>query len=112
MWIAISCALSATVSALLSWLVARRVIADAASSVRAARSAALQIESMLAWREEATQALADLANRMKMQRVRHAGLAHAAPKDEVPDPYKEPEKWRAYMNGRRLTAGKIMAGGE
>ncbi len=113
MWIIISCALSAVGSVLLSYLVARRVVAGAASSVRSARSLHSRTESLEAWREEATTTLADLANRMKMQRVRHAGLTHAAgSRDEPPDPYKDPDGWRTWANRRRLANGKSMLGGE
>lgn len=108
----ISFALSVLASCLLAFLVARRVIRAAESGARAARSCTSRVESLEAWREEATTTLTDLANQLKMQRVRRAGLTHAAAKDEPPDPYKDPDGWRTWMNRRRLGNGRTMLGGE
>lgn len=112
MWIAFSCALSATVSVLLAYLVARRAVRDAASSARQARSLASRVESLEGSRDEQMQTLTDLANRLKMQRVRHAGLSHADRSTDRPDPYKDPDGWRKWMERSRLSGGKAMLGGE
>lgn len=112
MWIAISCALSATFSVLLAFLVARLAVRDAASSVRQARSLGSRIESLEASRDEQVQTLSDLANKIKMQRVRHAGLTHGERSTDRPDPYKDPDGWRKYMERSRLSGGKAMLGGE
>lgn len=52
--------------------------------------------------------MADLANRLKMTRVRNAN-AHSAQSPDVstdPDPYKDPEAWRKMM-GRRMAEAKM-----
>lgn len=111
MWIAISCASSVTVSALLAWLIARRVVRDAASSVAKARSVVSRTESCEASVSELADLVRDLSNQLKMQRVRRAGLEHATSNGQdnsLPDPVKDPEGWRKQMN-RRIGRAKVPA---
>lgn len=44
-----------------------------------------------------------VANRVKMQRVRTVA-AHAEDAGKLPDPYKDPDGWRAAMNSRLARA--------
>lgn len=74
---------------------------------RALNSLTSRIESLEGSRDEQVTAMTDLANRLKMIRVRSAAN-HASKPDGDPDPYKEPERWRTVMN-ERLTRSKIGA---
>ena len=46
-----------------------------------------------------------LANRVKMQRVRNVTEHGRTPAGEMPDPYREPNEWRAAMN-RKLAQSR------
>jgi hypothetical protein len=59
--------------------------------------------------EEQTSAQTDLANRLKMMRVRSA-TSHATKSDNgLPDPYKEPDRWRIEAN-KRLAQNRLNGG--
>ncbi len=111
MWIVIFCALSAIAAPVLSFLVARRVVADAASSARSARSVVSRVELLEASVSETQDLVKDLANSLKMARVRRAGLTHAAG-NEPPNPYTHPDEWRKFMNKQRGANGRAMLGGD
>lgn len=66
-----------------------------------------RIESLLTSRDELTVALDALAQRVKMQRVRQA-TDHATGPRGLPDPYKNPDEWRAAVNSQ-LSRGKLGA---
>jgi len=54
-------------------------------------------------------ALTEVANRVKMMKVRNAA-SHSDPKaGALPDPYKDPDGWRKAMNSR-LSAARLGAG--
>lgn len=57
-----------------------------------------KLESLAASQQELADTMEQLANRVKMQRVRTA--ANHVKDDGAPDPHKDPERWRAWMNGR------------
>jgi hypothetical protein len=59
-------------------------------------------------RIETLQTLTDLANRIKMQKVR-AATRHADASRDDPDPFKNPDEWRSMMN-KRLAAAKFNGG--
>lgn len=61
---------------------------------------------------EALEVTRDTANKLKMQRVRTANshATSASSRSALPDPYKEPEKWREAVN-RRLSAAKLGSDG-
>jgi len=78
------------------------------SLVRRLRSVESLTQSLRESSAEQLQTVADLANRLKMIRVRSA-LSHAERKtdaEELPDPYKEPDKWRTMAN-RRLSEQRL-----
>lgn len=50
---------------------------------------------------ETQDTLKDLANKVKMQRVRTA-IHHDTPQNDGPDPYKDPDAWRKQMNRNLL----------
>jgi hypothetical protein len=56
-------------------------------------------------------ALTEVANRVKMMKVRNAANHSDPEKRGLPDPYKDPDGWRKAMNSRlsaaRLGAGKL-----
>jgi hypothetical protein len=55
---------------------------------------------------EATQVeLERLTNRVKMQRVRNVTEHGLKPTGDMPDPYREPNEWRAAMN-RKLAQSR------
>lgn len=89
----------------LFWLVrlAARVseLQDTSSFLKASRVASL--EERLTETEET---LSGLANRVKMMRVRNAVTHTDKPNGGEPDPYRDPNAWRAAMN-RRLAQGKL-----
>jgi hypothetical protein len=65
--------------------------------------------SLSARLDELEQTVEVLANRVKMQKVRNAALhAERAGKDDLPDPYKEPDRWREAVN-KRLASAKLPA---
>lgn len=89
----------------LFWLVrvAARVseLQDASQFLKASRVASL--EERLTETEET---LSGLANRVKMMRVRNAVTHTDKLNGAEPDPYRDPNGWRAAMN-RRLAQGKL-----
>lgn len=66
---------------------------------RALSSLTSRIESLEGSRDDQATAMTDLANRLKMIRVRSAAN-HASRPDGEPDPYKDPDRWRTVMNER------------
>lgn len=59
-------------------------------------------DSLSGWSSE----LEALSQRVKMQRVRNATTHATKERDGLPDPYKEPDAWRAAVN-RKLAFGKM-----
>jgi len=108
MWAVIFCALSATacVICMVSAIFAARTAARRSESPRAAiRSCELRLQSLEDSRTETTQLLADLANRLKMMRVRSASR-HAEDSQAGPDPFRNPNEWRTMMN-RKIAQSKL-----
>lgn len=71
------------------------------------RSVVSRMQSLEDWKVEMIQLQQDLANQLKMTRVRSA-LNHSRHKNEVPsdpDPYTQPDEWRKMM-GKRLAEAK------
>jgi len=103
MWPAIFCALSAVLSvvclaaAVYAARSARHVAELPAAKLRSLESRMQSTEDLAA---ECRDLVKDLANRVKMARVRRAGLDHATRDDELPDPHRDPEGWRKAMNLR------------
>jgi TolA-binding protein len=85
--------------------VAQRATADAESLRKRLRSCESRIESISNSVEEQTATLTELANRVKMQRVRNV-VNHAAGSSGEPDPYKNPDEWRAMMT-RKIALAKV-----
>lgn len=108
MWTVIFCALSVCVSVicLLVASYAVRIANQRQESPRhAIRSCELRLQSLEDSRTETLQTLADLANRLKMQRVR-AAAKHAEGSPGEPDPYTQPDEWRKLAN-KRLSEAKL-----
>lgn len=111
MWLAIFCALSASASILCmlaATYAARIAIRRSASPRQAIRSVELRIQSLEDWRMELTQTLLDMANQLKMKKVR-AATNHSAGSRDEPDPYQNPDAWRTMMN-KRIAASKFNGG--
>lgn len=66
---------------------------------------ASRLQSLETSLSETQDTLKDLANKVKMQRVRTA-IHHDTPQNDAPDPYKDPDAWRKQMN-RNLIGRKI-----
>jgi hypothetical protein len=64
-----------------------------------------RVRSLTASVEDQATAMLDLANRMKMIKVRSASN-HAMKPDGPPDPFKDPDGWRRAMNAR-IVHGKL-----
>ena len=62
------------------------------------------VQSLL---ESHTEELTNLANRVKMMKVRRASN-HTDRNGELPDAYRDPDAWRAAMNAR-IAASKVPA---
>lgn len=107
MWIVISSALSATLAVcclIATFFVARR----AARAAEWLPGKVASLESQLALQQRLTNDLAEtlteLANRVKMQRVRNV-VQHGST-TALPDPARDPEGWRKAMN-RSLAERRI-----
>lgn len=85
--------------------VARSAKVGAASLQKRLRSCESQIASMTTSQEELVQTVTDVANRVKMQRVRNIAT-HATGSPGEPDPYKNPDEWRSMMT-RKLALAKV-----
>lgn len=88
-----------------SVLRARRVVALPLAKLRSIESRTESLENSVS---EWSQTVTDLANSLKMTRVR-AAAKHASSDrkvDALPDPYKDPDAWRAAKN-RTLMPGKF-----
>lgn len=72
------------------------------------RSIESRTESLESSVSEWSQIVTDLANSVKMQRVRAAAKLSSSDRrtDALPDPYKDPEGWRNAMN-KRISAAKF-----
>lgn len=72
----------------------------------AARFPASALQSLRDSQADQAQALADIANRVKMIKVRNAAnhVRDDRPKDAMPDPHRDPEGWRKAMNERIMRA--------
>jgi len=95
----LACILSA-----LAMKFAVRAARDAAASLRApphlSESRLKSLETSVA---EQADALLEVANRVKMQRVRNAANHATGQPSTMPDPYRDPDGWRKAMNSRLRT---------
>ena len=117
MWLVISCALSAS-TAILSLGVAMRALSAARSAAHVQelphqrlRSCESAVQSLAESREEQAAAMLDLANRLKMIKVRSASIHATRTEGEMPDPYTDPDRWRTAMN-KRIAMQRINGGGK
>ena len=92
----------ATLSLILAFWSARVARRAAASALEKPRSIESRIASLESSVSEWSQLTTDLANRVKMMRVRAAtaGPSSSARQGELPDPYRDPDGWRQAMNKR------------
>jgi hypothetical protein len=67
-----------------------------------------RIKSLETSLAETNDALAAVANRVKMMRVRSAAN-HTADRDDSPDPYKDPDRWRQSIN-KQIALGRLNNG--
>lgn len=110
MWLATFCALSVTacIVCTLACLSAVKAADRVSESVRRrVSSCESRVESLEDSLKEALTLMADLANRIKMTRVRAAAshLDHRQSQSTDPDPYTQPDEWRKMM-GKRLAEAK------
>lgn len=101
----------ATASLILAFWSARSAKRAVESPPAKLRSIESRIESLEGSVSEWSQLTTDVANSVKMMKVRRmtAGPSSSAQADDFPDPYKDPDKWRAAMN-RRIAASKLNGG--
>lgn len=97
------------VAALVSSLVALSVAARAVNLASRRRQAAdaglpLQLQSLRHSLQELTEAHEQLAMSVRMIKTRK--MQPQTAKTETPDPYQQPDAWRAHMNAARATAGR------
>jgi hypothetical protein len=96
-----------SLSCLIGTIFAARIAIRARDSqLELPRSLASRIKSLEQSVEETQSALTDVANRVKMMRVRNAAN-HVG--NGAADPYQNPDKWRAEMN-RKLAFSKLQKG--
>lgn len=102
----VAAAVSLVFSVILALLLAR--IAARASELEArVRSLSASPSASLSERlNELEETVSLLANRVKMMRVRNAATHTDKSNGAEPDPYRDPNGWRAEMN-RRLARGKL-----
>lgn len=108
MWTVFFCALSAAI-AFLSALAALHHARSAARALALPLEKAVSCESRVLLIERSVndqgEVLTELANRVKMMKVRSA-VRHGTMTDDRPDPYKDPDAWRKAMN-LELAKGRI-----
>jgi DNA repair ATPase RecN len=103
MWLTFFCvstAATACASLAISVFAARRAARALASPPQRLRSVESRLQSVEQLAEEHTQAMTDLANRLKMIKVRSAASHGFKSDNELPDAYRDPEGWRRAMNSR------------
>lgn len=83
--------------AVIACLFAAAAVTRAMESQRQARSGSASAKRL----DEVETALQELATSVRMMKTRRAARAGERSADELPDPYKEPDRWRAVMNARR-----------
>jgi hypothetical protein len=108
LWTAIFSALSAVLACcflILTVFFARRARADSGPQGAQLRSALSRIASLSESLEATQLELERLSNRVKMQRVRNVTEHGQKQSGDAPDPYREPNEWRAHMN-RKLAQAK------
>lgn len=98
-----ACAVLSVLSALVSLQAARNARADLESLDRRLHLLESSTRSLQDSATSQAETLEQLANRVKMQRVRNA-VNHAARDNDEPDPYRDPNAWRQAMN-KRLAFG-------
>ena len=91
------------VASFLLSLLALKSAATAAAALpdlqeRRLRSIELRTESVQASLTETQEALSQVANKVKMMRVRSAANHVNDSKTDEPDPHREPDRWRDWMN--------------
>lgn len=99
------CALSAVLAILSLTLAifavrsARRAAGSSPAKLRSIESRIALLESSVS---EWSQLTTDVANSVKMMKVRRAtaGPSSSGRGDDLPDPYKDPDGWRSAMNRR------------
>lgn len=98
-----------------TWLALTLFVARTAAHVRElrdqfARFKRSDTESLQLQLRELSETVEQLANRVKMQRVRNA-INHVPdkPSTDLPDPHKDPDGWRRAMNAK-LALAKLNGG--
>lgn len=84
--------------------VALRAVRVSESRLTLPRSLDSRVESLEQSVADSQSTLEQLANRVKMMKVRNA--VNHVPDRSSPDPYRDPNAWRAEMN-RKLAFGKL-----
>lgn len=108
MWLGFFSVLSASICilcAVVAFWHAQSAIRASESLAPRLRSIELQTQSLKDSQTDLATTLTDLANRVKMQRVRTV-IAHGQGNAAEPDPYKDPDGWRKMMNSR-IAANKF-----
>jgi uncharacterized protein YlxW (UPF0749 family) len=114
MWLAdfsnVLSVLSFIVSLAAALFAARTATAARELRDRAMRYPTSRIESLQESLHSTQEELHNLANRVKMMKVRRAAdhIRDDAPVSRDPDPHKEPDRWREWMNSK-LARAKIGA---
>lgn len=114
-WTGILCASSAVLCVVCligCTRVARTVQENSASLEAEVRLNASRVRSLTESHTLTVEELQNLANRVKMQRVRNAtdhATRKSGPAGDMPDPYTAPDEWRAAMT-KRLAEAKIAGG--
>lgn len=102
MWLDIFSVLSALTCALCLILAiwnVRIAVRERESLVRRVRSLESSMDSVKITIDEHSGALSEVANRVKMMKVR-AAANHTASSTGEPDPYRDPDNWRKSMNSK------------
>lgn len=92
--------------------IAQRVQADSVSLAAEVRLNASRVRSLTESHELTMDELKNLANRVKMQRVRNAADHATKPAragSDMPDPFTDPDGWRTAMN-KRIAAARLNGG--
>jgi len=102
--VAIACA-SLTISA----IVARRAARVSGLPQQRLRSVESKLQSLEQLVEDQTQAMTDMANRLKMIKVRSASSHGSKSDNALPDPYTDPDGWRRAMTSK-MALNKLNGG--
>jgi hypothetical protein len=109
MWLAIFSALSAVVAvaaAIWGQLAVRNAVRAAESPLAKAHSNESRLLLLERSLNDQGEVLTELANRVKMMKVRSAVRHGSSDPDALPDPYRDPDGWRNAMN-RRIASKRL-----